>query len=235
MTYALLLEECKGYKETGQTYSEKTVQAGNLLETLKDAEVAQTAAKFDPPLNYKILIDSTVKLYCESTAVYQLTTTENDILLGVRSINDRMQVYRNVEWVGLLHEGSHVLVQVPHISHPVQSIVHFIGYLPMESGVHFGVEFLVSIFILVNMLALQLEINGSPAVVGDSLVCMHTWLCQFGIVVSLSKKFYSHCSSLPSCILGTCWPGVIWESNTWCFFYWESRCLVSLSGVGVIV
>jgi len=40
MTYALLLKECKGYKETGQTYSEKTVQAGNLLEALKDMEVA---------------------------------------------------------------------------------------------------------------------------------------------------------------------------------------------------
>ena len=32
-------------------------------------------------------------------------------------------------------------------------------------------------------------------------------------VVSLSKKLYSHCSSLPSCILGTWWPGVNWGSS----------------------
>jgi len=145
MTYALLLEGCKGYKETGQTYSEKTVEAGNLLEALKDMEVAKTATKFDPPLNYRILTDSTVKLYCNPTVVYQLTTTENDILLGVRSVDDRVKVYHNVEWVSLLQEGSHVMVQVPHINHPVQSTIHFIGYLPMESGVHFGIEFLVSV------------------------------------------------------------------------------------------
>ena len=30
------------------------------------------------------------------------------------------------------------------------------------------------------------------------------------VVVFLSKKLYSHCSSLPSCIMGTWWPGVNW-------------------------
>ena len=67
-------------------------------------------------------------------------------MLGVRSADDWVKVYHNVEWVSLLQEGSCVLVQVPHITHPIQSTIHFIGYLPMESGVHFGVEFLVSIY-----------------------------------------------------------------------------------------
>jgi len=146
MTYALLLEECKGHKETGtNTYAEQAIQAGSLLEALKDMEVAETAAKFDPPLNYRVLTDKAVKVYCEPAVVHQLTTTENDILLGVKDAADRVQVYHNVKWVSLLWEGSHVLVQVPHINQPVQSAVHFIGYLPMESGIYFGVEFLVSI------------------------------------------------------------------------------------------
>ena len=31
---------------------------------------------------------------------------------------------------------------------------------------------------------------------------------HFSVVVYLSKKLYSHCSSLPSCIMETWWPAV---------------------------
>ena len=80
-------------------------------------------------------------------------------------------------------------------------------------------------------------------------VCVRTCVCvcvcsrfnallrQFGVVVFLIKKLYSHYSSLPSCILGTCHlrnqPNpTVTSMGTWCLL---GKQMPKLSGDGVVV
>ena len=150
-TYAILLEDCQGYKETGpwkdfknwaagKPYTEKRVLAGHLLQILSDDEVASLAQHFKYPPNYKVVGESGVRLHCNEAWVHPLSTKQKDLLFAVKSINDRVAVYQNLEWVEQLQVGSKVYVKVYNVCDPVRATVHYIGKLPGESGTQFGVE-----------------------------------------------------------------------------------------------
>ena len=80
----------------------------------------------------------------------------------------------------------------------------------------------------------------------DTLYCLlcnvvmpiYANLCQFSVIVSLSKKLYSYCSSFPSCALGTWWSGAIWESrplsNEYLLFTGEANTQLSLFHLAVL-
>ena len=154
--YAILLEDRKGYKETdhlkdfkswvaGKAYTEKMILAGNLLQILMDDEVAALAQYFTVPVNYKVLTESGIKLHCEEAWVHPLTTKQKDYLLAVKSVNDRIEVYQNLERVEQLQVGSRVFVNVVNVRNPVRATIRYIGKLPGENGIQFGVELLVRI------------------------------------------------------------------------------------------
>jgi len=159
LTYAILLEDRSGYRETGllkdftkwaagKPYSEKMVFAGSLLQVLMDEEVAATATHFQPPLNYKTLNDSTLKVYCKPTWIHPLPTRQKDLLLAVNTNIDRAKTYRNVEWVDSLQEGSKVMVKVPNVGYPARSTILYIGKISADGGILFGVEILVSVCLM---------------------------------------------------------------------------------------
>ena len=156
--YAILLEDRYGYKETGplkdfkswavgKPYTDRIVLAGSLLQILTDDEVAPLAHYFQPPPNYKVLGES-VKIYCDGAWIHPLSTRQRDLLLAVKSANDRITVYQNLEWVEQLQEGSKVYVKVHDVCEPVRATVHYIGKLPGENGIQFGVELLSSVRII---------------------------------------------------------------------------------------
>ena len=151
--FGILIENGIGYAsmeiliedQSVTQYQKRLVTKGTLLTVLSHGEARMTADKFDPPHNYKCLVDhETTTLYCKPSEVYQLTKTERDLLNGVTREDDRIEVLCNLDWVGKLHFGSFVYVTIPTIPVPVKGVIYHIGPLKGEIGTKFGIELQVS-------------------------------------------------------------------------------------------
>ena len=126
-------------------YQKRSVTNGTLLTAMSHGEARMTADKFDPPHNYKYVVEhETITLYCKPTQVYRLTKSERALLNGVARKDDRIEVLQNLDWVGKLQFGSFVYVTIPTIPVPVKGIVCHIGPLQGEVGTKFGIELQVS-------------------------------------------------------------------------------------------
>ena len=120
---------------------QRLVTKGTLLTVMSHGEVRMTADEFDPPHNYKCVVDcETITLYCKPTEVYQLTKSERDLLNGVTRKDDRIEVLCNLDWVGKLHFGSYVYVTIPTIPVPVRGVIRHVGPVKGEVGTKFGIE-----------------------------------------------------------------------------------------------
>ena len=137
-----ILIEDQGFTQ----YQKHLVPKGTLLTVMSHGETRITADEFDPPHNYKCVMDhETVTLYCKPTEVHQLTKSERNLLNGVPMTNERIEVLHNLDWVGKLHFGSIVYVTIPTIPVPVRGVVCYIGQLEGEVGTKFGIELLVCV------------------------------------------------------------------------------------------
>ena len=152
-SFGILIKEVIGYtnveiliEDQGFTqYQKRLVNKGTLLTVMSHGEARMTADEFDPPHNYKCVMDhETVTLYCKPAQVYQLTKSERNLLNGVPRTDERIEVLRNLDWVGKLHLGSGVYVTIPTIPVPVRGVVSHIGQLKGEVGTKFGIELLVN-------------------------------------------------------------------------------------------
>ena len=151
-SFGILIEGVIGYismeiliEDQGVTmYQKRAVTKGTLLTVMSHGEARMTAEKFDPPHNYKCVVDhETITLYCKPTEVYPLTKGERSLLKGVPRNDERIEVLCNLHWVGKLHLGSCVYVTIPTIPVPVRGVVCHIGGLKGEVGTKFGIELLV--------------------------------------------------------------------------------------------
>ena len=167
--FAILLDSATGYKQStwkedtkdwvlGKQFIEKTVIGGTLLEALSEKEILVLAPRFEPILNYKVL-SSEVSLHCKPKRIRTLSAEEVGYLQAVKSCNDRLEALPKLDWIGSLHIGSGVYLDIPTVfNHPVKVTIRYIGSLPSADslGTHFGVELLVSmLFVLISLILVQ--------------------------------------------------------------------------------
>ena len=149
LPHAVLLQDATGYKQTKSlfgyySFSNKHILRGTLLLKLSQEEVRELkqyrSGNMPSSFNFKVLEEPSTKVYCNA---HPLNYKQKELLLGIQSVADRFDAVDKLEWAEKLVEGSNVYVSIPN--HPVvaKGIVRYVGKLPTENGIKFGVELLV--------------------------------------------------------------------------------------------
>ena len=101
--------------------------------------------------SYSLLQDPAVTVFCSAQDVCPLDHTEFSLLAGIKSREDRYKVFLSeddpLEWGTRVKRGDHVMVALPS-SNPCSTtravaVIHYVGELPQEAGIQFGVEIVV--------------------------------------------------------------------------------------------
>ena len=147
----IILKDSTTYRQTNKwnilaakSFTKKHILRGSLLVKLTEAESSETFEYFVHPLNYKTYSDDSSKLYCNPEDVLQLNDRQFDLLLGIRHSFDRFKALNILNWVEKLTIGFGVNVVIPTIPNPVRGLIRYVGPLPGEEGIKFGIELLVS-------------------------------------------------------------------------------------------
>jgi len=152
--FALLLEDVKGFRESVSYTGEppklvnKGILGGFLITVLKSSDVVAIKEANGCLVNYKLdKLDTQLRyevyLYAEPSYVQKLTHLERELMLGVKSLHNRLRMRNKLEWILSLGKGSEVCVTIPTIHNPVRGVVRYIGGLSGELGRQFGIEILV--------------------------------------------------------------------------------------------
>lgn len=145
----ILLEDKPAHRgHISKSNSLTNVLKGSLLVELTEREANETRKYFTTPLNYKKYSDDLVKLYCEPEYVLQLNDEQFNLLLGVKYPLDRYKALGILHWAEKLKVGNEANVTIPIIPHPVRGIARYIGSLAGVEGTAFGIELLVSQYVL---------------------------------------------------------------------------------------
>ena len=147
LPYALLIQDdVVGHKEGGNTNTD--VVKGALVAKLSQEEVRglkQHQAPGLPPFNFKCLEDPRIKLYCSAHDVHLLNEKQKELLHGVVKDSDRYDALAKLEWAKKLTKGSTIFVNISAFPTAAKAILHYIGSLPGENGIKFGIELSVCI------------------------------------------------------------------------------------------
>ena len=147
-----LLKDLDGEKVSRifKTPSHKPVCRGELLLPLsRNKVIPRRDGK--PDHNYQVASDPAVTLFCTEDDVAPLDEQDYNLLAAIRSREARFEVFQKdrLEWGTKLKYEDFVYATLPSKSpvpnHPVASKIQFIGPLPNENGVFFGVEIMVCI------------------------------------------------------------------------------------------
>ena len=146
----ILLKNKPGHRYTSRSSSltRDSVLKGTLLVELTEGEAKESLQFVTTPLNYKKYSNNVVKLYCEPEHVCQLTDKQFNLLLAVKSTFDCHKALDILHWVEKLRVGDDVNVTISFNLEPVRGVIRYIGSLHGEEGTMFGVELLVSIYLL---------------------------------------------------------------------------------------
>ena len=106
------------------------------------------------PYPYYLLQDPTVTLFCSAHDIAPMDPTEFSLLAGIKSREDRYKVFLSeddhVEWGTRLKRGDHVMATLPSSDPCSQTraiaAICYVGELPQEAGIQFGVEIVVSAY-----------------------------------------------------------------------------------------
>ena len=157
--YALLLQD-------GDNIN---ARKGSLLVKLSQEEVRGLQKQHRTPgaliSNFKCLESPNIKLYCGINDVQPLTDKQKDFLLGVANAPDRLEALSKLEWAERLTIGLTVYVNIRTFSTAAKGALRYIGSLPGESGIKFGIELQVccdDLFDIVNIFLCK---------ICDSLIC----------------------------------------------------------------
>ena len=132
--------------------SPKNVHRGELLLSIARSKVVPRRDG-KPAHNYQMANDPAVTVFCTENDCAPLSEYEFHLLLAVNSRLARYDVFQNdrLDWGGKLKPGDLVYATLPSKSpapnHTVASKIQFIGPLPNENGVLFGVEIMVQILL----------------------------------------------------------------------------------------
>ena len=152
LPYAVLLRDTTGYKEnksafTGSSsFSPRNILRSTLLSRLSHEEVRELKHHQSgniPLFNFKVLGEPSIKIYCHAHLVQLLNYKQKELQHGIQSPADRFDTLNKLEWAEKLFEGSNVYVSIPNLSTFAKGVVRYVGRLPGENGIRFGVELLV--------------------------------------------------------------------------------------------
>ena len=154
MTAAILLKDVQGEKSGGKIGgffkpSTKAVCRGELLLLLPGVKVIPRKDG-KPAHNFQLATDPSVTLFCPEDDVAPLSDYEYHLMEAIKSREARFDVFRKdiLDWGSKLKEGTFVYVALPSKT-PVSnqravSVIKYVGPLPNERGIQFGVEIQVS-------------------------------------------------------------------------------------------
>ena len=152
---AFLLKDIQGERNLGKIAgllipNSKLVCRGELLFTLPRVKlIPRKDGK--PAHNYQLASDTAVTLFCTEDDVVPISDYGYHLLSGVKSREARYGVFQKniLDWGSKLKEGDFVYVALPSKilvpKHCALSVIKYIGPLPNEHGMLFGVEIQVSI------------------------------------------------------------------------------------------
>jgi len=152
LSYAVLMKPSRGYKEEGSDEKQQlkpvAVMKGSLLVYLDPLIVNRIKEKYDRLVNYKVVDgcqQSELFLFVtdHKSSIFDITTLQKDLLLGVKHLHSRIEVLQRLEWVESLKVDSEVYVTINTIPTPVKGVIRYIGGLTGEEGRKFGVELMV--------------------------------------------------------------------------------------------
>ena len=153
---AFLLKDIQGEKSLRKIglwkSNSKLVCRGELLLTIPRVKVIPRKDG-KPAHNYQVASDPAITLFCtdDIDAVAPISDYEYHLLSGVKSREARYGVFQKdiLDWGSKLKEGDFVYVALPSksvvSSQCAVSVIKYIGPLPNEHGVQFGIEIQVSI------------------------------------------------------------------------------------------
>ncbi len=148
----LLLKDAQGDKSgtilTGfRKKKDVPVLRGSLLIAISPKD-APSGADGKPAHNYAVDHDD-ITLYCSEYVIAPLTNYEFQLLSGISSSGARYDAFNsdNHEWGSNLRVGDTVYVELPTedaiANTGCQAVVRWIGTLPGETGITFGIEITV--------------------------------------------------------------------------------------------
>ena len=149
LPHAVLLQDATGYKQSKSlfgysSFNSKHILRGTLLIRLSQEEVRELkqyqSGNMPSSFNFKVLGEPSIKVYCNA---HPLNYKQKELLLGIQSVADRFDAADKLKWAEKLVEGSNVYVSIPNHRIVVKGIVRYVGKLPGEAGIKFGVELLV--------------------------------------------------------------------------------------------
>ena len=164
--FALLLQNVEGFKEEKlfgiykRRLKPVAVKKGSLLILLNPSVVNTMKKSYGCNVNYRV--EHVVRsmhafggnsmiggehVFVDSSLLYYLSKHQRNLFLGVINPFDRLELLGQLEWVESLREGSEVYVTIPTVTAPVKGIVRYIGSLPGEEAIKFGVELMVCTYI----------------------------------------------------------------------------------------
>ena len=150
----ILLKDIQGEKTLGILESffksnARPVHQGELLLGLPKAQVV-SRKDGKPSHNYKLANDFDVTLFCTEHDVAPLSDHEYHLMEAVKSRQTRYGLFQKdmLDWGTKVKEGNIVRVTLPSktpaSSRSAVSVIRYVGPLPNEPGIKFGVEICVS-------------------------------------------------------------------------------------------
>ena len=148
---AILLKDIQGEK-SGRILkpNSKQVYRGELLLLLPRVKVIPRK-DCKPAHNYQLASDPAVTLYCSEDVIAPLADDEYHLLEAVKSREARFEVFVNdvLDWGSKLKPGIFVKATLPSKAlvnnQSTVSRVEYVGPLPNENGIQFGVQIMVNI------------------------------------------------------------------------------------------
>ena len=153
---AILLKDVQGEKSQGKIgglfkSSVKPVYRGELLLLLPRVKVVPRKDGKSAH-NYQLASDPSVTLFSPGDDVAPLSDYEYNLMVAIKSREARFEVFWKdlLDWGSKLKEGTFVYATLPSKS-PVSnqravSMIRYVGPLPKEDGILFGVEIQVSVY-----------------------------------------------------------------------------------------
>ena len=147
---AFLLKDIQGEKSSGKIgglfrSNFKLVCRGELLLTILRVKVVPRKDGKNAH-NYQLASDPTVAVFCTEDDVAPISDYEYHLMAAIKSREARYEVFQKdiLDWGSKLKEGNFVYVTLPSRT-PVSnqravSVIRYVGPLPNEHGIQFGVE-----------------------------------------------------------------------------------------------
>ena len=153
-TVIFLRQEAQGERGgilAGLLKLNKSVFRGDLLLYLPKKKVVSRKNK-NLVHNYQVASDPAVTLFCDEQDVAPLSDNEYHLLKAIKSNEARYEAFlkERLDWGSTLKPGSFVYVNFKS-NQRGSALIRYIGHIPNECGMKFGIEILVSDLILANV------------------------------------------------------------------------------------